>query len=516
MTNNATDNGALFGLDDDHTAQLLARRLAAQPGAPVTALFTDEEVAALWAGQPGVRALVWEPTLVRDVLAAFPPEPVERLAPPPIVLGDLPIARRLVQEMAFGWAEAGGTLTVHCLGGCDEWAREASAVKQVAATWVQVPLEPRPVVEAVTELMARWQPPKPKRGTLTGPTVYVAASPEGRALAVARAVADEVPGARVVALLSGDIAWPTPDSVTVFTGAQARARALAGGEEPDQRLARLLFDDAAWLSAPDAQATAPAEPLFPPISHDPAGGADWERQDERVRSAFTIVAEACGELLAAGGVAARLGVGWSEPVVWSPQELAAVADGLLGLLGVARTPGTLLSALEVAARLPVLAARAGWRLRRAGGGQLLSAELVELLAPQVHLAYQSADAATGNATGSPLAAELWDGLTEFERASNRAVVVGCAVAHAAAGLGWRPRSAAGGVDIADQLGLLAELEHRRWAINERRHGRADHEWAKPWAQLSEDLRSYDERIMAAIPAILADAGLELYPLDATG
>ena len=62
-----------------------------------------------------------------------------------------------------------------------------------------------------------------------------------------------------------------------------------------------------------------------------------------------------------------------------------MASRILGLLGRDRTPGTWLTALELASRLPVLAARAGFTPRRpAGHDPLLTPELVELLAPQVH------------------------------------------------------------------------------------------------------------------------------------
>ena len=121
----------------------------------------------------------------------------------------------------------------------------------------------------------------------------------------------------------------------------------------------------------------------------------------------------------------------------------------------------------------------------------LAEELVELLAPQVHLAYQRISEETGNATGSPLALELWENLDDFTKASNRAAITGSAVTHAAAGLTWRRPTPDGGATLDDALlEELGRLGHRRWAIHERRNGRGDHEWAKPWNEI-KDVQHYD-------------------------
>ena len=139
----------------------------------------------------------------------------------------------------------------------------------------------------------------------------------------------------------------------------------------------------------------------------------------------------------------------------------------------------------------------------------LAEELVELLAPQVHLAYQRISEETGNATGSPLALELWENLDDFTKASNRAAITGSAVTHAAAGLTWRRPTPDGGATLDDALlEELGRLEHRRWAIHERRNGRGDHEWAKPWTEI-KDVQHYDIAIMRHLPRILAAANMEL-------
>lgn len=512
MTQHATGSPVVWGRDDDHTAELLTTHLAAHPEATVTALFEDDEVAALWAGRDGVTARAWAGSLVREVLLAFPPKPVERLAPPPVVVGDSPLAARLVTEIAAGWGGATGSVTIHCVGMAESWAKEASrVVGNARVTWSQVPLQSASLVAAVSSLGEQWQPPEEKRGTRTGPTVYVAASPEGQALAAARAVANQVPGSRVVVLLSGKIAWPVPEQVTVFTVAEVRDQLVRSPEEPTTRLARLLLADVVWLSAPDAAATAPEEPLFPGVRQ-----TGWEGQDESTREQFLAVAAACPRILQAAGLRVeRGGARPAWPVVLDPTQLTTMAEQVLALLGVARTRGAWLTALELVAGLPVLAVRAGFGVSPTDTGAQLTAELVELLAPQVHLAYQEASVATDNASGSPLASQLWAGLTDFEKDSNRAVVTGCAVAHAAEGLAWRPTTEQGGVDLGGRLNRLGELEHRRWAIHERRNGRGDHQWQQSWHDpgFTDAMKSYDVRIMAAIPQILADAGVEIYEVD---
>ncbi|RRD04527.1 hypothetical protein EII34_09470 [Arachnia propionica] len=517
MSQHATDPEVLWGHDDDHTARLLTEHLGQHPGAGVTVLFEDDQVAQLWEGRPGVTARAWAPTLVRDVLTAFPPQPLERVAPPPVVVGDSALARRLVEAITAGWSGGAEAVTVHCVGGDALWAQEAAAsARHAEVTWLSAPLQPASVVAAVSSLVDQWQRPQPNRGTPTGPTIYVVAAPESQALAAARAVAAEVPDARVVVVLSGEITWPRPDGVGVFTVAEVRDRLSREPEDPTARLAQLLFEDVAWLAAPDAAATAPDQPLFPEVVHDATGRALWEGQHEQTRRRFLAVAEAAPRIFDAGGLEVRRRARIPDAVVLDPSRLSGMAEQLLAVLGQGRTEGSWLTALELVARLPVLAARAGLVLVPTGEDVLLTPELVELLAPQVHLAYQEVSEETGNASGSPLALQLWAGLSEFEQASNRATIIGCAVAHAAQGLAWRRVTDQGGVDIEPHVESLGRLENRRWAIHERRHGRPDHTWARPWGDLGEALREYDFMIMRAVPAILADAGLEIYEVGRTG
>jgi len=316
----------------------------------------------------------------------------------------------------------------------------------------------------------------------------------------------------------GGIRWPQLPGVAQFTLEESAVLALDPRFSPTQQLAQLILDDIAWLSTADAEATRPEGPILAEVVHSPGGRAVWEAQSEELRGQLTRLAGACEELLAAGSVELAPGeVREPSAILLTPPELAAMASRILGLLGRDRTPGTWLTALELASRLPVLAARAGFTPRRpAGHDPLLTPELVELLAPQVHLAYQRISEKTDNATGSPLALELWENLDDFNKASNRAAITGSAVTHAAAGLTWRRPTQEEGVLLDEALlKELGRLEHRRWAIHERRNGRGDHEWAKPWNEIPE-VQHYDIAIMRHLPRILAAANMELAtaPADA--
>ena len=498
---------------DDVTARLLTQRLAAPGDAEIEVVFRDDAVAALWEGHPRVRATAYGRRLARLVLTAVAPSTPDRVAPPPIIVGDGPLNATLAEELVAGWSEPGQPMVVHCVGRDENWARDVADWAGGAArvSWSQGSLRPEPVLRRIGELLAGWDAPPPRRGTPTGPAVIVACDDDMLTPVVAAAVAREVREARVAMIIPGGIRWPQLPGVTQFTLENSAVLALDPRFSPMQQLDRLILDDVAWLGAADAEATRSEGPIFADVVHSPDGRAAWETQSEELRGQLTKLAGACEELLAAGSVElAPSGVREPSAVLLAPPELAAMASRILGLLDRDKTPGTWLTALELASRLPVLAARAGFTPRRpAGHDPLLTPELVELLAPQVHLAYQRISEETGNATGSPLALELWENLDDFTKASNRAAITGSAVTHAAAGLTWRRPTPEGGATLDEALlEELGRLEHRRWAIHERRNGRGDHTWAKPWNEI-KDVQHYDIAIMRHLPRILAAANMEL-------
>lgn len=262
--------------------------------------------------------------------------------------------------------------------------------------------------------------------------------------------------------------------------------------------------------SPEALVTAPPVDLFG-LSLGESGellplGAQPGEALRRLR----LIVESLDAVFAAGGVE-RAGQVMGRPPVLSPGELTAMSGVLLDLTGEDATPEARLATLELALRLPTIAARAGMVLTRPHDRvDIMTFDQVEALAPLVHDAYQQISARTNNATVSPWAGVAWQELGDFEKSSNRAVLVGSAVYFAAEGLDWirvdEPSIRAFEGQTVDRL---AELEHRRWAVNQRANGRQSHKWSTPWSQLEAGQKSYDEHIVCSLPAILSAAGIEV-------
>lgn len=501
---------------DFDTIEALAQARAASASLPLTALFMDDSVAELFRDDPNTKAVAWGPVLAHMISTAFPPSPRQRVAPSPIVVGDGAWARLVVKAYVTDWADPGQPLTVHCLGTSADWVHDArdETAPRGDLTWSFVPLRPGSVAKRVAELVSAWPAPRQKHATVAGPAVVVALSDESLGAAIAAEVARQTPAARVAVVVSDLTIWPAVAGVRFISTTDAQRLALDDHDAPDDRLARLLLDDIEWLSAPDAEVTRPVVALFAKVLRDATGTArPLAEQPTDLQKQLSAVAGAVETIVAAGNARLSTLPSLSDaPVIFTPGELGGMASEILRVLGVKESPGARLTALELAFRLPAMVARTGRVVARpAGHRQLLTFETVELLAPLVHLAYQNVGSQTGNATGSPLAFEMWEQVTEFYRAGNRAAVVGCAVAHAAEGFDWRgstsPRELALTVD---QVERLAELEHRRWAIHQRRNGAGDHDWMKPWADVKDSVKQYDRHIARALPAILADASIEVY------
>lgn len=504
------------GADDLSTVALVSAHLADEPGQPVAALFFDDAVASIFRGMDAVEAVAWGPVLARAIVDELPPSPLHLVAPPPVVVGDGPMARLVAQAWIRGWAEPGQRLKVHCVGLNPVWAQEARDVTQPEGevVWSAAVSRPEPVATHVRELVEGWDAPPPERGVSTGPSVVVAAADELMTVAIAVAIARELPKARVAAVVSGDTSWPAVPGVRLHSQRDAVTPSTAYSAAPTERLAGLILADYAWLAAPDAAATAPEAPLFGTAEYSADGmPLAWGEQPEALRAEVTSVAEACERILAAGKVALAPWPSSSlPPIVLTPGELSAMAEVILEELDLGQTPQLRLTTLELASRLPVFAKRAGlFPVRAEDYDEVLAFASVEALAPEVHYAYERVAKETNNATGSPAAYALWDGLSDFFKASNRAVLIGSAVAHAASGLDWRNAEGPRPTPLTDdQVRELGRLEHRRWAINERRNGRPDHKWAEMWDPLPEATKEYDYAIMRAVPGILALADVEVF------
>lgn len=503
--------GLLCGADDLATVALVVEALDADAEASVAAAFFDQSTSEIFRSVPRVEALAWGSQLARRIATELPPNPVGSVAPPPIVVGDAPMARLVATQWVKGWAEPGARKLLHCVGHNGVWAQEAKEESEPdgTLTWSESSLRPGPVLRRVRELLDEWTPPA--TFDPTGPAVFVATDDEVTTVAIASAIAHQVPGARVAAIVSGVARWPGIPGVRLFSLAEARQPGALRHRSPSEELARLLLADYAWLAGPNAEATAPPVSLFGSFTYDGEVPLSWDNQPGQTQAAVSLVAEACGRVLSAGQV--ELGAEptpGGAPIILSPTELRAMACTILSLLEVDVDDAHLLTALEVAVRLPVLATRAGLSPVRPPAYQpLLDHGSVEVMAQQVHLAYLQVSQETSNATQSSLANAFWGELDDFEKASNRAVVTGSAIAHAMLGFEWRHAKRPVAPEFDAVIEALAELEHRRWAINQRINGRQNHKWAIAWDKVTDGAKEYDAAIVRAIPAIFATMNLEV-------
>lgn len=512
----------VIGSSDAETGELLAQWRRQHPGQPCRTVFLEQDLADLYARDPLVTATAWGPALARRVTDQFPPAPLGRVAPPPVVVGDGDLARHVTRALLEGWSEPGWPLIVHCIGQEPGWARDAreEAGREGRVTWTEVSGRPIPVAIRVGELVEMWDAPPDEKGTATGPTVIVATAAPDSTLTIASAIARRHPKARVAAIIDGHAArWPSPEAVTVFSVTQAIQLAATTDSDASVRLRELLLADTAWMNAPEAAATRPEEPIFDDVINQPGttSPVPYAEQPEMLRRQLGSVAAACETILASAGLELSGEGAGDVGIILTPGELSAMAREIQRAVGCKESDGTRLTALELAFQLPRLARRAGLAVNRpVGQAPLLSLETAELLAPMVHLAYQDVSSETGNATGSSVAYEMWEELSDFLKASNRGVVVGSAVAHAAVGLDWRSTRSGGSAPVDLPIGRLAELEHRRWALFQRLNGANDHKWMEPWKDVPERTRRYDFHIMAQLPYILAEGGVEVFRAGSSG
>lgn len=521
MTQPPTDMCVISRSTDLATAQALAEFRASHLGEPVTVVFAEQEVADLYRDVAEVTAWAWAPALAREIAATVPPSPWGRVSPPPIVVGDGSLARHLVGAFVGGWSEPGQPLPVTCLGAEPSWAQEAeeATVPRGVLSWQQLAPRPVPVVRCIRKLIDGWQEPPTGKALVGGVAVVVALADPAATLATAGAVAAVVPHARVAAVVEDASIWPPVEGVKVFSIERARLSVSSMRLSATDRFAEQLFADISWVTSPQAEVTAPEEPIFDAISRtDDDEALPWAEQPDQIRAQVTTLVARAVKIFDDGSVVLEPTGILEEPIVLTPRELSTMAARILDVLGIPVTDGTRLTALELASRLPAIASRAGWACRRPDGYEpLLTFDQVESLSPLVHLAYQDVSAQTDYASGSPVAYQLWDQLTEFLKASNRAALVGAAVGHAAVGLDWRSAEAPiPFAPAADQAERLAELEHRRWAIFQRRNGSENHRWIKPWdgpeeKRLPDYMKEYDRHIVCEIPKLLATSGIEVVP-----
>ena len=118
-----------------------------------------------------------------------------------------------------------------------------------------------------------------------------------------------------------------------------------------------------------------------------------------------------------------------------------------------------------------------------------------------------------NPTGSRLVETPWEELSEFNKSSNRAVVLDYPVKLASIGLDWRRSTAptpAPALELTDeQKSTLSVAEHRRWSHFQRRNGREGHYFNTPWDELTTGQQSLDENIINTMGSFLASEDIEI-------
>lgn len=148
---------------------------------------------------------------------------------------------------------------------------------------------------------------------------------------------------------------------------------------------------------------------------------------------------------------------------------------------------------------------------RAGSDpRLVEDGLAERLARTVHEHYLTAQARAGVPPDSGRAMRPWQDLSEELKAANRDQAVHIGVKLRAIGCALAPNPIWGAPERFDAatVELLARMEHERWCAWLRATGRAHHDLVD-WSDLAESSRQKNRAAVAALPAILADAGFQI-------
>lgn len=509
-----TREAVIAGSSDAVTMEWVRQFLEYPDLAATLRPFVDDgALAAVLDRHDRISALHRPAIIARAVAAAHPPTLPDRVCPPPIVIGSGAVARELVTRLVIGWGQAGEPMTVHCFGTDSSGWASAAAVElgsRGRISWTKLPLAPASVLAHLASLSENWQAPPITHATTAGSTIYVALEPEV-GVPLAMTLAQHLPDARVAVLSPDAEPWNAlhneSDGEVLSTSAMLVAAVVNTEPVDDSLIAEQLLADAA-LSA--------GQTLLGRLRMDGRNPAPLSEQPDEVGSRIAALAGAFEDLLGAGGVVVSpMSMLESEPIVLTPGDLLRMSGAILHVWQMPGTQDNRLQALEFASRLPVVAARAGFAPHRAKGvSSSLSADALELLAPLVHHAYQQVGHATNNATGSPWLYETWDGLQDYEKSSNRAVLTGSPVGYAMEGLDWVISDDPVVMEFnQDRVERLAALEHRRWVDHQRRNGRPEHTFVVPWRKLEPDKKEYDRAIVRALPHLLAHAGIQLAEQD---
>lgn len=520
----------VVGETDEQTAQL-AHRLRGLPIAsdfPTTVILSDRNLVGHWASAAPEAAICRPAQTAISTLRKAPPFLDDAMVPPPIVVGDGAQAAELARWIVTGWQQPGERLRVYCLGAHRQWVDEAAIGIEERADLVWVPMEASVALapRAIREVLAE-QPVPDERFAHADARIYVAYPDTSGTVPIAAAIARRIDGAEVTAVVDDADAWNSTVDDSVGLRMVSSLQLLSDPATLRLSATELLTGE---LVADAARWPAETPSAFGPVVRPGDRAAVLADQPPAVRTAVRAVAENIEAILAAADLELDKGFPAEVPtLVLSPGELTMIESVLAGLLDGPATEGpapagtaaeedglrspdeSRLRRLELAARLPVLAARAGMvPVRRGRGQSVLTDESVRELALEVHQDYLRTASATANATDSANADLTWAELSETEQRSSIAQVVDIPVKLAALDLVWRSSTAPAPYDFSDaEVELLAALEHRRWVHFQLRNGRDRHTFNTTWEQLSDGVQEYDRAPVRLMSRLLAQRGYEI-------
>ena len=510
----------IVGGDDNETANLVCRVASTAPKTQPLALFDSPALARQWTrnSSDATRTVCRVTQLALETLRLCPPFPSDAAVPDPVVVGDGPLAAELTRRIILGWQHDGWRPRVLCLSERTSWAGELVQKFGDAVQVEQTPLLPACVEARVNEFRDTWVPPEKGKGAVGGIRVYLALTESSKAVTIARELLED-PTTHIGLVVDQSTHWKDLfGDVTDRVQLISRDALLADPEvlkrnEADLLCAELRRDTESW--PPDSPSLFSTD-----IVRDKNGNIvdvtpDQHRLDLGVDLLTQGNARAAREVLEAGGMKAETGIPLEPAPLAGPSQLHSMQFTLLNLLADALPSDADIHdvrqwALDLASRLPEMMQRSGWTIT-SNTPPLLDSESIERLAKRVHESYRQQALAEGNPTGSRLVETPWEELSEFNKSSNRAVVLDYPVKLASIGFDWR-RSATPATppELPDeQKHVLSVAEHRRWSHFQRRNGREGHHFNTPWDELTPAQKSLDENIINTMGSFLASEGIEI-------
>ncbi len=512
----------IVGGDDNETANLVYRVASTAPKSQPLALFDSPTLAQQWtrSSSDAARTVCRVTQLALETLRLCPPFPSDAAVPDPVVVGDGPLAAELTRRIILGWQHDGWRPRVLCLSEQTGWAGDLVQKFGGAVQVKQMTLLPACVEARVTEFRDTWVPPEKGKGTVGGIRVYLALTESSKAVTIARELLED-PTTHIGLIVDQSTHWEDLfKDVTDRVRLISRDALLADPQvlkrnEADLLRAELRRDAESW--PPDSPSLFSTDIVRDENSGDIVDVTpDRHRLDLGVDLLTRDDAKAAREVLEAGGMKAETGIPLEPAPLAGPSQLHSMQLTLLDLL----TNKELFSntdshdrqqwALDLASRLPEMMQRSGWTVT-SDTPPLLDSESIERLAERVHESYRQQALAEGNPTGSRLVETPWKELSEFDKSSNRAVVLDYPVKLASIGLDWRRSTTpATPPKLPDeQKHVLSVAEHRRWSHFQRRNGREGHYFNTPWDELTPEQKSLDENIINTMGSFLASEGIEI-------